>query len=130
MRRVQLVSLLPLKLLVQHACYSRSAPSLSPKQRGIELTQDIVPELRELQAHLAELVLCLGAQRVAPGGPEVHHRPADGGVVLLGVRIDVAGVGDLALRRRVHAVDLRRGEGFQAGQAERLGERVHARVLQ
>jgi hypothetical protein len=67
---------------------------------------------------------------MAARSPEIHNRGADGRVVLMGMRVDVAGVGDLALRGGVDAVDLGGGEGAQDGEAEGLGEGVDARVLE
>lgn len=96
----------------------------------MELTENVVTELRKLQAQIAELLLGLGAQGVAAGGPEVGDGGADGGVVLAGVLVDVAGVRDLALGRRVDAVDLAAGQAAQLLHPELLGQGVHARVLQ
>lgn len=67
---------------------------------------------------------------MAAGGPEVGDGGADGGVVPAGVLVDVAGVGDLALGRRVDAVDLAAREAPQLVHAELLGQRVDARMLQ
>lgn len=64
------------------------------------------------------------------GGPEIRHRGPNRRIVLMRMRVDVSRVRDLALRRRVHAVDLGARERLEGRQAERLAERVDARVLQ
>lgn len=64
------------------------------------------------------------------GSPEVGDGGTDGGVVLGGELVDVAGVGDLALGGRVDAVDLVGREVLEVGEAELLGDGVHARVLE
>ena len=64
------------------------------------------------------------------GRPEVGDGGADGGIVLGGELVHVAGVGDLALGGAVDAVDLGRGQVLEVGQAKLLGDRVHARVLE
>lgn len=64
------------------------------------------------------------------GGPEVGDWGADDGVVVVGVLVDVAGVCDLALCRRVDAVDLGRGQVPERGHLKLLGQRVDARVLE
>lgn len=63
-------------------------------------------------------------------GPELCDGCADGGVVLAGVGVDVARVGNLALGRRVDAVNLGAGERAEAGNTEFLSQGVDARVLQ
>lgn len=65
-----------------------------------------------------------------PGRPEVGHGGADGGVVGRGVGIDVARVFDLALDRRVDAVDLVGGQRLQRGDAPFLRQRVDLCVLE
>lgn len=95
-----------------------------------ELTENVVSELRELQAEGLELDLGLGPQSVGARGPEARDRRAHGVVVVAGVGVDVAGVGDLALGRGVDAVDLGAGERLEAGHAELFREGVHARMLE
>jgi hypothetical protein len=96
----------------------------------VKLTENIVPELRVLQAQSLELGLGLGAQRMRPRGPEAGDGRAHRRVVGARVGVDVAGVGDLALGRRVDAVDLGAREGAQGAHAEPVGEGVDARVLE
>jgi hypothetical protein len=67
---------------------------------------------------------------VTPRGPEIRNRCPDCSIILVRVCVDVPGVCDLALGGRVHAVDLRRSEGLEGGQAERFGERVDSCVLE
>lgn len=93
-------------------------------------TEHVVAELGELETEAAELLLGLGTEGVAAGGPEVGDGHADGRVLGRRVLVDVAGVGDLALGGRVDAVDLARRQVLEAGQAELVGQRVHARVLE
>lgn len=82
--------------------------------RGSKRTEHVVAELGEFQAEVVELLLGLGAERVAARGPEVGDGHADGRVVLGRVLVDVTGVGDLALGRRVDAVALVRGQVLEA----------------
>ena len=93
-------------------------------------TEHVVAELGELQADGAELVLGLGAKGVTARGPEVGNRSADRGVVLAGELVYVARVSNLALGRRVDAVDLARGEVLEMGQTELLGKSVDLGVLE
>lgn len=95
-----------------------------------QLTEHVVSELRELQAQAAELLLGLGAKSMGAGGPEVGNGGTNAGVVLLGVLVDVAGVGDLALGGGVDAVNLGGGKLLEVGQLELLGEGVDAGVLE
>ena len=67
---------------------------------------------------------------MAAGGPEVGDRSAHRGVLLAGVLVDVAGVGDLALGGRVDAVDLAAGQAPKLVHAELLREGIDARVLE
>jgi hypothetical protein len=62
--------------------------------------------------------------------PETCDRRADGRVLLAGVLVDVAGVGDLAFCRRVDAVDFRAREAAETGDAKLFGNGVDARVLE
>lgn len=66
---------------------------------------------------------------MAAGGPEVGDGGADGGVVPVGVLVDVTSVLDLALSRRVDAVYLAAREGLQLVHPELLSEGVDARML-
>lgn len=101
------------------------------KNRGHgQHTEHVVTELGKLQAQAAELLLGLGAERVAAGGPERSDGGADRRVLLGRELVNVAGVGDLALGRRVDAVDLARRQALEVGKAELLGERVHLGVLE
>ena len=95
-----------------------------------QLTENVVAELGELETQRAKLLLGLGAQRVAAGGPEVGDRGTHGGVLLAGVLVDVAGVGDLALGGRVDAVDLAAGQTPKFVHAELLCEGVDAGVFE
>lgn len=94
-----------------------------------QLTENVVSKLGVFQAQLLELVLDLGAQGVRSRGPEAGNRGAHLGVVLAGVGVDVARVGNLAAGRRVDAVDLGAGQALQVRDAKLLGQRVDARVL-
>lgn len=77
--------------------------------------EDIVTEFGVFQAQLLELGLGLSAQGMRPARPEVGDRGANGGVGIVGVGVDVLGIGDLALGCGVDAVDLGTGEGAQRG---------------
>lgn len=94
------------------------------------LTQNVITELRELQAHAPELVLCLGAKSVRSGSPEIRHGSANCGIVLLSMRIHIAGVCDLAFRCGVDAMNLRARKGFERRKIEGLCEGVDSSVLQ
>lgn len=61
--------------------------------------------------------------------PEVCNRCADGGIVFLGMRIYVSRVCDLALCRRVHAVDLAGGEGFESWEPEGVTKRINSSMF-
>lgn len=65
-----------------------------------------------------------------PRRPKVGHGRANGGVVLGGELVHVARVRNLALGRRVDAVDLGRSQVLEVGEAKLLGNRVDARVLE
>ena len=67
---------------------------------------------------------------MAAGSPEVGDGGAHGGVLLAGVLVDVAGVGDLALGGRVDAVDLAAGQTPKFVHAELLCEGVDAGVFE
>lgn len=96
----------------------------------VALTENVVSELRVLQAKRFELGLGLGTQGVRAVGPEVGDRGANGGVALDGVGVDVSGVGDLALGRGVDAVDLGAGKVLERGDLKLLRQGVHASMLQ
>ncbi len=70
------------------------------------LTKNIVTKLGELQAQLLELIFDFCAQSMGSRSPEAGNRRAHLGVVLGGELVDVAGVGNLALSRRIDAVNL------------------------
>ena len=65
-----------------------------------------------------------------PRSPEAGNRGAHLGVVLAGIGVDVACVGNLAAGRRVDAVDLGAGQALEVRDAKLLGQRVDARVLE
>jgi len=67
---------------------------------------------------------------VAAGGPEDGDGSAHRLVLGACVLVDVASVGDLALGSRVDAVDLAAGQVLELVDAQLLGQRVHARVLE
>jgi hypothetical protein len=67
---------------------------------------------------------------VRAGSPEVGHRRADRGVLPAGVGVNIAGVRDLTLGRRVDAVDLGARQVLQRQQAELVGEGIHLGMLQ
>lgn len=82
-----------------------------------------------LQAKSLEFLLSLGTEGVRPRRPEARDGRPDGGVVGAGVGVDVAGIGDLALYRRVDAVDLGASEGAKAVDAKLLAQCVDSSVL-
>ena len=94
------------------------------------LTKNVVSELWELQAHRPELVLGFGTQSVTASSPKIGDRGTDGGIVLLGVSVDVSGVCDLALCGGVDAVDLGGCERLESWEIERLAESVDPSMLQ
>lgn len=63
-------------------------------------------------------------------GPEVGNWSTDGGVVLLGVGVDVSGICDLALCGGVDAVYLGGCEGLESWEVERLAESIDSGMLQ
>lgn len=67
---------------------------------------------------------------MAAGGPERGNGGADRRVLLGRELVHVAGIGDLALGRRVDAVDLARRQALEVGKAKLLGERIHLGVLE
>lgn len=99
-------------------------------ERQSERTEHIVSKLRKLQTHLPKLILGLTPKRMTPRRPEVHHRRPNSDVILIRMGIHIPRIRDLALRRAVHAVDLRASERFQVGERERVGEGVDAGVLE
>lgn len=146
--RMHLLVALLLELVVEHArcrtlvsmpwiiflsfvAESRGFRGFDPEEgEGIGLTENIVSKLGELQAQRLELVLGLGAQRVAPRRPEARDRGAHGRVVVAGELVRVAGEDDLALDGGVDAVDLGGSEDAEGADVERLGEGVDAGVLE
>lgn len=94
------------------------------------LTENVVSELGILEAESLELVLGFGAQHVRARGPEAGDGGAHRGVVGARVGVDVAGVGDFALCRRVDAVNLGAGQRLERRDAELFGEGIYARVLE
>lgn len=62
--------------------------------------------------------------------PEVGHGGANCRVVLVGVLVDVTGVGDLALGCRVDAVNLTACEALQFVYTELLSQGIDTRMLQ
>ena len=64
------------------------------------------------------------------GSPKVRDRSTDGSVVLVGVRIHVSCICDLAFGGGVDQVDLGAGERLQRREVEGLGERVNASMLE
>ena len=90
--------------------------------------QHIIRELRELETHGLELWLRIVAQAVTPCRPERSHGLADGLIVGIGLLVDEPCVGELSLGGGCCAVDLGVCEGSEFGQAEALGESVHAGV--
>lgn len=87
-------------------------------------TENIVSELRVLQAQGLELRLGLGAQGVRARSPEACNGGANCSVVIACEGVDVASICDLALGGRVDAVDLRAREGLESSDTKLLGERV------
>lgn len=103
----------------------------SKEKQGMKaLTQNIVTKLGLLQAQVLELILGLRTEGVGACGPEAGDGGAHRGVVGARVGVNIARVGELALGRRVDAVDLGLGELLQELHAELLGEGVDARVAQ
>lgn len=90
----------------------------------------IEAKLGVLETHAPELLLCLVAQDVAPGGPERSNGFANGLVVWRRVAVHVARERDLAARRAVDAVDLALRKRLELVDAEFLRQSVHARVPQ
>lgn len=100
------------------------------REREVRRTENVVSELRVLQAQGAELFLGLGSESVAASGPEVGNRGADRSVVLASVGVDVTSVGDFALGRGVDAVNLAGGKTLELLYTKLFSERVDPRVLQ
>jgi hypothetical protein len=94
------------------------------------LTENVITKLRMLQAERAELLLGLSPEGVAASSPEVGDGGADRGVLLASVGVDITRVGNLALGRGVHAVDLPRSQLLQLLDAEFLGQGVGPRMLE
>lgn len=92
-------------------------------------TENIVSELGVLQAETAELGFGLGSQSVAAGRPEIGDRGADRRVVLVGVGVDVASIGDLALGCGVDAVNLAGGKALELLHAKLLSQRIYPRMF-
>ena len=95
-----------------------------------EPTENILTELGELQAQRLELGLGLGPQSVRPCRPEARNRRAHRRVVLGGVLVHVASIGNLAPGSRVDAVDLGARERLETVHTILLGECVYAGVLE
>lgn len=91
-------------------------------------TQNVITKLGILQAQALELVFGIGPQSMRPGRPEARNGRAD--LVVVGIRIDVSGVRNLSLGRRIDAVDLGRGQLLELGDAVFLGQSVDARVAE
>lgn len=93
-------------------------------------TEHIVSELGVFQAQRFELLLGLGPQGVRAGSPEACDGRAHVGIVDPSVAVDVAGVGNLALGRRVDAVNLGARQGLELVDTVLLGDCVDARMLE
>lgn len=65
-----------------------------------------------------------------PCSPEAGNRRAHRRIVLAGVGVCVAGVGNLALGGGVDAVDLGLGEGLEVLNTKLVGQGAHAGVLE
>ncbi len=91
-------------------------------------TQYVVTKLRIFETHRAEVVFGFVAQDVAAMGPERSDGFADGDVRARGVRVDVAGIGNLSLGRRVDAVNLRMRQGLQVLRMNRLARCTHIQL--
>lgn len=126
---MHLLLLLALEFLVQYAGYLKSQEAQT-KLCTRTLTKNVVSELWELQAHRPELVLGFGTQSVTASSPKIGDRGTDGGIVLLGVSVDVSGVCDLALCGGIDAVNLGGCERLESWEVERLAESVDSSMLQ
>ena len=118
---------LPAALRLLHA----SLPFRPATLLGVQdETEDVEAELGELEAHVLEFLLRLMPQHVRPLAPKAGDRFPDGRVRRRRVRVHVAGVRDLARRRRRDAVDLAVREGLEVRQAELVGQGVHPGVFE
>lgn len=96
----------------------------------VQLTKNIVTELRKLQTHAPELLFRLGPKRVTARGPEVRDWCSDARIVLLGIGVHVSRVRKLALGRAVDAVDLGASQSLQGWEFKHLAERVDSSMLE
>lgn len=69
-------------------------------------TQHIKTELRELQTHPLELLLCLMPKHMRPRSPERSHRPPDTLIIRRCLLVHEPSIRDLALGSRLREVDL------------------------
>ena len=90
--------------------------------------EDVVRELRELEAHCAELWLRVVSQAEGARGPERGNRLADRRVLGVGFSVHVARVREFAARGGHCAVDFAVCQGAEFRETQALGQRVDACV--